>query len=156
MKTLEMLIAEETAAANAVAVAKTQHALSLQALYKPLQDLCKRYETLFEPIQCAVESHPLTVLELNPNHPPSENRWGNHGLNRVVPLPNGFTEIHTNDCFRNEWDVFQAVLPSKYLAENGISLMEKDAKRVHGEIATLKTVASIQDRTGTASTLTPN
>lgn len=144
MKTLETLIAEETAAANAFAMAKTQHALSLQALYKPLQDLCERYETLFEPIQCAVESHPLAVLELDPNHPPSENRWGNHGLNRVVPLPNGFTEIHTNDYFRNEWDIFQSIFPSKYLNEDGIALMEKDAKRIQGELAALKTAASIQ------------
>ena len=62
----------------------------------------------------------------------------------MVHLPNGFTEIHTNDYFRNEWDVFQAVLPSKYLAENGISLMEKDAKRVHGDIAGLASAHSTE------------
>lgn len=137
MKKLETLIAQETTAADALATAKNQHVLAIQALYKPLQDLCERYKTLFEPIQNAVEFLPLAVPELNPSHLPSENRWGNHGLNRLVHLPTGFTEIHTNDYFRNEWDVFQAVLPSKYLAENGISLMEKDAKRVHRDIAAL-------------------
>ena len=144
MKTLEMLISEEAAAANAFAMAKKQHAVSLQALYKPLQDLCERYETLFKPIQDAAESFALAVPELDPDHPPSENRWGNHGLNRLVSLPGGFTEIHTNDHFRNEWDVFQAVLPSKYLGDDGIPLMERDAKRIQGEIAALKAANSIE------------
>ncbi len=144
MKTLETLIAQETTAADALATAKKQHALALHALYKPLQDLCERYKTLFEPIQNAVESLPFAVPELNPSHPPSENRWGNHGLNRLVHLPTGFIEIHTNDYFRNEWDSFEAVLPSKYLAENGISLMEKDAKRVHDDIAALASARSTE------------
>lgn len=144
MKTLETLIAEETTAANALAMVKKQHAASLQALYKPLQDLYERYETLFKPIQDAAESLMLAPPELDPNHPPSENRWGNNGLQRLVHLPSGFTEIHTHDYFRNERDVFQSIIPSKYLGEDGISLMEKDAKRIQGEIAALKAANSIE------------
>lgn len=144
MTTLLEHIAEETRAAAALDLATKQHKASLQALCKPLQELCERYETLFEPIQHKAYEVKLAVPEMNPKHPPSENQWGNNGLNRLTHLPSGFTEIYTDDYFRNERDVFLAVIPSKYLGDDGIALMAKDAARIQSEIAVLKTAKSIE------------
>lgn len=145
MKPLNVLIQEEAATAAALAIAMTENKKSLQALYKPLEALCERYETLFKPIQAVAESFSLAVPEIDVHNPPSSNRWGNQGLRSLTHLPNGFTQIKTDDCFRNEWDVFNAVIPTKYLGANGDALMTSDVQHIQNEISVLKAEKSVED-----------
>lgn len=144
MTPLHTFIQEEKAAAAALAVAMAQHKDTLQIIYKPIQVLCERYETLFKPIQYAAQSLTLAIPELDAENLPNNNRWGNQGLNSLVHQPNGFTQINTNDYFRNEWDVFRTLIPSKYLGADGAALMEADALRIQGELDVLKAAKSIE------------
>jgi hypothetical protein len=135
MSKLSELINENKECVQELRIAQNNLIDNLKTLDNVLGPVFEKYKECFEDLKSESENIGASFPEI---YKDDFGNWGNRGLIRITYEANGFATLHTKDYFRNETDYFEAYLPQKYLEDNALELIEKDAERIKVELEAIK------------------
>lgn len=135
MSKISDLIDQNNECTKELKVVQNNLANNLKNLSSILYPIFEKYQELFDDLKSEAELIAVSFPEI---YPDEFGRLGNQGLTRLSYEFDGFVTLHSKEYFRNETDYYEAYLPKKYLKDNGLELLENDARRINAEIKAIK------------------